>query len=215
VLDAAGDEIIAGAFGGTSAKDGRFYVEEAVLVEMVAHHFDDAVAQLEISLGFRAAKVEKAILQTQVLARLILGRWQKWRRGGAIEDGQLIDAKLNLAGRQFRIGRSFGPSRDFAGDLQDPFAADRFGELEVFGAAFGRDDDLRLAVAVAQIDEEDALVVAIGIDPAAERDGLADVRGSELAAGVSAKHGLVSGCLCVWVGVQPLGCAGGRCNVKA
>jgi hypothetical protein len=44
--------------------------------------------------------------------------------------------------------------------------------------SFRSEDDLRLAVAVAEVDEERPAMVAAGIDPAAERDLLADVRGA-------------------------------------
>ena len=37
------------------------------------------------------------------------------------------------------------------------------------------EDDLRHALAVAQVDEDDAVMIAIRIHPAGERDGLADV----------------------------------------
>ena len=44
--------------------------------------------------------------------------------------------------------------------------------------------DLRDAVVVAQIDEEQAAVVADAMAPAREPDGFADMRGAERAAGV-------------------------------
>ena len=47
--------------------------------------------------------------------------------------------------------------------------------VDVLRPAFGREDDLRLAVAVAQVDEQHAAVVAVGVDPTAEGDFLADV----------------------------------------
>ena len=55
------------------------------------------------------------------------------------------------------------------------------------------DDDLRAAVVVAQVEEEDAAVVALVEDPAGEAGGLARVLDAELVAGVGAVgvHGRV------------------------
>ena len=49
-----------------------------------------------------------------------------------------------------------------------------------------REDDLRQPVAVAEVDEDEAAEVAPGVDPAFERDGLADVLLAERAVGVRA-----------------------------
>jgi hypothetical protein len=59
----------------------------------------------------------------------------------------------------------------------------REGVLERGG---GRNDDLRDAVVVAQVDEEDAAEVALVVDPAREADGLAGVGGAQVVAGVGA-----------------------------
>ena len=58
----------------------------------------------------------------------------------------------------------------------------------VLRAAFGREDDLGLAVAVAEVDEQHAAVVAVGVDPAAKGHFLADVPVVQFAAGMSPKQ---------------------------
>ena len=50
------------------------------------------------------------------------------------------------------------------------------------GVGVGLEDDLRDAVAVAQIDEDAAAVIAAGRDPADQDDALADVAGAQGAA---------------------------------
>jgi hypothetical protein len=54
------------------------------------------------------------------------------------------------------------------------------------------DDDLCAAVVVAEVDEEDAAVVALVVDPASEADGLPGVFWTKFVAGMSAEwmHGL-------------------------
>lgn len=75
--------------------------------------------------------------------------------------------------------------RHRAGAAEHELAADFAGLGEDLGARFLLEDDLRLAVAVAQIDKQHRAVVAIGIDPAAKGHRLADMGGSQLPASVS------------------------------
>jgi len=73
--------------------------------------------------------------------------------------------------------------------VHDIFAAQPVrsgGDLGIFLRA---EDDLRHALAVAQIDEDDAVMIAIRVHPSGERDGLADVGGTKLITGVGAIHG--------------------------
>ena len=58
-------------------------------------------------------------------------------------------------------------------------------------AAFRGEDHLRLAVAVAEVDEEHAAVVAIGVHPAGERDLPADVGNPKFAARMSPQQGSI------------------------
>jgi hypothetical protein len=55
-----------------------------------------------------------------------------------------------------------------------------------FGVFFGAKDDLGEAFTIPQVHEDDAAVVASGIDPTRKGDGLADVGGAELVAVVGA-----------------------------
>ena len=67
-----------------------------------------------------------------------------------------------------------------------PFAPQRPGLFDQRGAALGREDDLRLAVAIPHVDEQHAAVVAVRVDPPAKRHFLADVIESQFAASVRA-----------------------------
>ena len=86
---------------------------------------------------------------------------------------------------------SFGAAGgDGAGDADDPFAAQLAGFIVGgLAAGVGVEDKLREAVAVAQVDEDQAAVVAVGMDPAGKFDFLADIGFAELAAGVGAITG--------------------------
>ena len=53
-------------------------------------------------------------------------------------------------------------------DQHDELRPQRLGRLQGLVAAFRGEDHLGLAVAVAEVDEQHAAMVAVGIDPAAE-----------------------------------------------
>ena len=77
---------------------------------------------------------------------------------------------------------------DAAVDLDDVFIAQMVRGLRDLGVLLRAEDDLGQAFAVAQIDEGDAAVIAPGMDPAGERDLLADVGGAESVAMMGAIH---------------------------
>lgn len=146
---------------------GGFDFEESLPVEERAHGVRHPVPQDQRSLQRRPAQVEVAVFHTQVVAavRLLLDR--EGRNVRAVEDHERIGRDLDLARGQLGILRlAFD---DAARHLQDEFAA-QFGGRPA--GLFGRvllDDDLRQAVAVAQVDEGHGAQVAHLLHPAGER----------------------------------------------
>jgi hypothetical protein len=69
------------------------------------------------------------------------------------------------------------------------------GNFSSYARRVGRiEHDLRHAIAVAEVDEQAAAVVAVGVDPTAEGDDVAHMNIAKFAAGVSSEH-----CFLVWV----------------
>lgn len=134
-----------------------------------------------------AAKIEVAIGEAFFLGDgLVLIRGER-RRGGGAEDFQVLDADFDFAGGDFLVDEIGAAGGDLAGDADDPFGAELAGFfVKGFAAGVGVEDELGEAVAVAEVDEDETAVVAIGMDPAGELDGFADVGAAELAAGVGA-----------------------------
>ena len=139
----------------------------------------------------RAPQVEVAVLEPQVLAP----RRCRRRPGTAASPTrfrilQLLDVHLDRAGRERRrstasAGRSTTlPRTAITHSL--PSCA-RALDAPRARPASGRHDDLRDAVAVAQVDEQHAAVVAHAVHPAHEHDVQVHVRARELAAGVRAR----------------------------
>ena len=165
---------------------GGFDFEESLPVEERAHGVRHPVPQDQRPLQRRPAQVEVAVFHAQVVAavRLLLDR--EGRNVRAVEDHERIGRDLDLARGQLGILRlAFD---DAARHLQDEFAA-QFGGRPA--GLFGRvllDDDLRQAVAVAQVDEGHGAQVAHLLHPAGERHRLADVRGTQRTACMGSVH---------------------------
>ncbi len=130
-------------------------------------------------------QVDIAVLQPQVLAGQIDAAGLERRRGALVEDFQVPDPDLDLAGLQLGIHRALGPPGNVAADQDHVFGPQGLGLLQGFVAAFRGENGLRLAVAIAKIDEQLSAMVPIGIDPAAEGDLLTDMIRAKFAASMS------------------------------
>ena len=136
-------------------------------------------------------QVEVAILQPQFFVRQVLTVCaRRHRRGDAlVEQLEIGDAKLDLAGGVLRVRHAGRPLGDVAGHLDHVLGPQRLALFDDRRRRVGRiEHDLRDAVAVAEVDEQAAAVVAIAVDPATQRDGLADVIDAKFAAGMGSQH---------------------------
>jgi hypothetical protein len=97
---------------------------------------------------------------------------------------------FHLAGTQMRIFRAGRPRPHTALDAQDEFGAHRFGYGERFFFR-GIEHGLHHALAVAQVDENHAAVVAPAVGPAAQGDAFPDEGFVEFAAKMTAHIYLV------------------------
>jgi len=184
-MEAAGDEEIACAFWGAVGEEGGLELVEAFGLEVSAHGGDNLGAEDDVALHFFAAEVEEAEAQAEVF---VDGGGVVDREGecfGAGEDGQLGDMEFDGAGSEFGIDGIWGALNDRAGDGENTFVTEVGGGVEELGLIWVK-DDLGDAVMIAEINEDDAAVIAAVMDPAGETDGLAGVSGAEFTAGMSA-----------------------------
>jgi hypothetical protein len=181
VVCPARHEKIARALGRRFDQDRRFDFDEIAFVEEIAHRFDDLVAHRQIVLQARPAQVEIAVLEPQAFVDLAVGVHRKGRHERVGEDVERLDREFDGAGRELRILGARRAQAHRAGHVRHVFVAQCLGLLE--RARLQRiEHDLRDAVAVAQIDEDQAAVIAPPVDPAVELDRRPDVARSELAA---------------------------------
>ena len=166
-MHAARHEIVARAFRRGLGEDRRFDVLESARIEIVAQRGDELGAHAQLALHVGAADVEIAIAQARVFAGGVVEH-ERQRRGGVEHfDGRRDD--FDLARLQTIVDLARRTIAHLAGDAQAEFIAHVFGGGER-GLVVGLDDDLHDAFVVAQIDEDDAAVIAPRVGPAAQGD---------------------------------------------
>ena len=184
-LHARRDQEVARALGGRLEQRGGLDLGELGVVEGLAHGEGEVAAHLEVGHHLGTTDVEVAVAQAHVLGGVdaVLDLERGGLRG--VEDLELVDEDLDVAGGHLLVVLALGTLAHDAGDLDRPLGADVLGGVERGAAGvLGVEGDLRHAVAVAKVDEDETAVVAAVPDPTGERDGLADVIGAQLAAGV-------------------------------
>ena len=129
-----------------------------------------------------AAQVEKAVFKAKRFVALFFFGHLEGDDFGFAEHFHLVSHDLNFTGGELGVDGFGDTVNDFSGETDGGFNAPVF---DAFVKRFGRiDNDLSQAVVVAQIDENDAAVVAYAMDPAGNFYSFANVFFAQLAAGV-------------------------------
>ena len=132
-----------------------------------------APAQIALHLG--PAQIEIAILEPNLLGgRLAVGNLKRHRRRRT-QNLERTDHDLDFAGRKLGVDGALGAANDFALHRDIKFGT-RLASSFVRGRIVrGIQHQLNDSIAVAQIDEDQAAVIASRLDPSPERDVAADV----------------------------------------
>ena len=153
----------------------------------------------KVFLHAGTAQIQVAVLKAQVFTGLAAVLDDKGRRLGGVQKLPLMDNHLNLACLEIGIGHALGTQAHAALDGNDIFQAQDNGALVGLRGNVGRKDNLGQAHAVAQVNKDEAAVVAAELDPAHKADVLVHILGCQLAAAGStlpvAKVSYVSGML--------------------
>ena len=181
-MDAARHEVVAGAFRGAAGEDRGLVFGESEVPHLAAQGFDELGAHHDVVVEVFAAEVQEAVFEAERFRRVLVLRDQERQLFGLAEHGHLIGHEFDLAGRDLRVHGLRRAGDDFAREAHDRLHAPAFEFLiEILGRV---DHDLRLAVVVAQVDEDDAAVVAHAVDPAGKACSDSDVAFSQFAAGM-------------------------------
>ena len=144
-------------------------------------------------MDFIAPEVEVAVAQPQLLGRGGLTGDRERQNGRGRLHGECFGPQLHLSGGQTRIDRGAFAADDGAGHRHHALDAQRVGLGE--GGRAGGKDNLRQAVMVSHVKEQQAAMVALAMHPARYPGGVAGVGRAQLVASMGAvgMHGAVSG----------------------
>ena len=185
------DEIVARTLGRGARQDRRGDLKEAALRHAAAQVRHDIRAQDDVLLDLRVAQVQIAVLQALIFVRLLRAVDLEGQRivAAAAKHGDALRHDLDLTRGLLRI--LAGALADHAGHGDRGFAVDG---LEGLHHLLRLNDDLRRAIEVAQDDKgQIAADLAHIFQPARQRDGLAGVGETKLAAVVRSRlrHGSI------------------------
>src|SRR5690606_34361250 len=149
---------------------GRLDLDEPLRVEVVTSAAGGAVSQQQVVLQFRAAQVEVAVAEAQVLHRQRLVRSAingDRKRVRGLDDGQFLSTDFDLTRLQFRVDLAAGAQVHGPLDLDHVLGAEPARRLDDVGRS-----ELRVhrylddAGTVAEIDEDEAAEIAAPVNPA-------------------------------------------------
>ena len=183
-VHARGHQVVARAFGRALGQHRGFDVDEAQLIQELAHFDRHAVAQHQVALHLRAAQVQHAVRQAGGLGQIVVIELER-RRDRRVQDLDFLAQHFDLARGQFGVGRAGRTLAHQAGDADAEFVAQALGGGE--GGVVRIEHDLGQARAIAQVDEDDPAVVAAAVHPAEQGDGLAEMVTANLA-GIAGTH---------------------------
>ena len=125
-----------------------------------------------------APEIEEAVPQPLLFGNLLRARHLKRQHFGGRQHLEPIGHHLDAAGRQRRVDVLVGARDDLARHADHAFQLHGLGGFERVGV--GREHDLRHAVVIAQVDEQQIAVVALAMHPAGDADVLPHMLGAEL-----------------------------------
>jgi hypothetical protein len=172
-MDARGHQKIARAFRARRGKYGRREFVETLLFHAGAQIFDDRHAQHDVGVQLLLAQVEEAVFEPGFLGIGLIAEHRQRQFARRAEHLDLAHIDFDEAGGHVGILRAGGALAHLAIDPHDEFRAQRLRQPERRRVRI--DDALRQAVMVAQVDEQQAAVVADAVTPAGEADRLAFV----------------------------------------
>ncbi len=131
-----------------------------------------------------APQIEVAVGETDLLRIVGLAEHGQREFRGLGEHIGAAHPHLDLAGGQVRVHRLRRPGHDLTVDAHHALRAQGVERLEAGIAGMG--DELCQAVVIAKVDEQQAAVITLAVDPAGKAHGPAGVGEAQLAAGVGA-----------------------------
>ncbi|MBA7631557.1 hypothetical protein ES703_39089 [subsurface metagenome] len=159
VMQAAGHQVVPRSFRSGLHHEGGLHLHEVALGEIVTYQFVYPAAGQQVALQLTGAQLQVAVGEALLLGGAVPVGYQKRQRLGLVEDLQLQAPNVDLASGHIgietirRSGHHLPPHGDHV------FHAQPLGGVEAFRCLLPVEDHLGLAVAVAQVDEDQPAVV--------------------------------------------------------
>ncbi len=179
-MKARRNEKVARSLGRGGRQNGRLELAEPLLPHPPPYRFDDSASPDDIGVHALATKIEKAIRKPDFFGIFLV---TKHRQGQLARFRQHCNAgriDLHQAGWKFGIFAAMRPDAKLAVNAHHPLGAKRLGYPK--GSDVGINNNLRQSVVIAQIDEQQAAVVADPMHPARQTNFLANLFRAQLAA---------------------------------
>ena len=184
-MRAARHEIVARALRRRLGQHRRLKIDEAVRIEKAAHRARDAMAQAQALAHDLATQIEVAVFEAHLLVHRLIEL--KRQRLAAIQHLHFLGDELDGAGGQVAYWRCRPGVHARGPDADDELIAQSLG-LREHRRLVGIKHHLQQALAIAQVDEDDAAMIAPPMHPAGHLDLLVRERRIDLSA-VMATHG--------------------------
>ena len=166
----------------------RFDVPEALVFQKPSHMAGSVSAQLQTLQHFRAAQVQKAMLQTHVFAGIGVFVQLNGRRCRFVEHGEVYAEHFHRASLHVWIDGILGTPTNTSNQAQHVFVANPIGDFKA-GRRVWIVDHLNDASAVADIQKDDATVIAPTVYPAEQLHRLAHLGQGDVATVVTTAGG--------------------------
>ena len=165
-------------------------LEEPLPFHSSAKRIHDLAAQHDIPVELLAPQIQKSVLQPRILRIRLVAEHRQGQVAGRPEDFDLSEVNLNEAGRHFRVFRARRALAHLAVNANHEFRTQllRFTK----GGRIRIDHALGHAIMVAQIDKQQAAVIADAMAPAGKPNIGAILGEGQGAAGMGAvtMHGV-------------------------
>ena len=177
-------EEVARAFGAGGGDDRGLEFAEVLRPHPLADRRHHIRPQHHVALHRLAAQVKVAVAQAGFLGIFLIAEHHQRQFVGGAQHLQIADEHLDLARRQLGVHKARIARLHHAVDAHAPFRPQLFHRCK--DGAVGIAQHLCDAVMVAQVDEQDAAMVADAVHPARQANGFALVGLGQVGAGMAA-----------------------------
>ena len=163
-MDARRHKEVARAFGARRREDRGLELEEPLPFHPSAKRINDLTAQHDILVKFLAPEIEEPVPEPRILRVWLVAEHRQRQIAGRPQNLDLAEVSLDEAGRHFGVFRAWRALAHLAVNANHEFRAQllRFAE----SGRIRIDHALGDPVVVAQIDEQQAAVIADAVAPA-------------------------------------------------